>query len=44
MAANDAPAAMVMATGKPAELRDTSENPWVRQFFNRQAEAVEAGK
>jgi phospholipid/cholesterol/gamma-HCH transport system ATP-binding protein len=32
----------IVATGKPAELRDRSENPWVRQFFNRQAEAVEA--
>jgi phospholipid/cholesterol/gamma-HCH transport system ATP-binding protein len=29
----------IVATGKPAELRDRSENPWVRQFFNRQAEA-----
>lgn len=27
----------IIATGKPAELRDQSENPWVRQFFNRQA-------
>ncbi len=28
----------IVATGKPAELRDNSDNPWVRQFFNRQAE------
>jgi phospholipid/cholesterol/gamma-HCH transport system ATP-binding protein len=30
----------VVATGKPAELRDTSTNPWVKQFFNRQAESA----
>jgi len=28
----------IIATGKPAELRDCSDNPWVRQFFNRQAQ------
>jgi phospholipid/cholesterol/gamma-HCH transport system ATP-binding protein len=33
----------IVATGKPAELRDHSENPWVRQFFNREAEAAKAG-
>jgi len=27
----------IVATGKPQELRDHSENPWVRQFFNREA-------
>lgn len=27
----------IVATGSPAELRDKSPNPWVRQFFNRQA-------
>jgi phospholipid/cholesterol/gamma-HCH transport system ATP-binding protein len=27
----------IVATGKPAELRDHSENPWVRQFFLREA-------
>ncbi|MBL7185276.1 MAG: ATP-binding cassette domain-containing protein [Phycisphaerae bacterium] len=26
----------IIATGKPGELRDKSDNPWVRQFFNRQ--------
>ena len=31
----------IIATGKPKELQDKSDNPWVRQFFNRQAE-VEA--
>jgi len=30
----------VVATGKPAELRDTSTDPWVKQFFNRQAESA----
>jgi phospholipid/cholesterol/gamma-HCH transport system ATP-binding protein len=29
----------IVATGKPAELRDHSDNPWVRQFFNREASA-----
>ncbi|MBV8879863.1 MAG: ABC transporter ATP-binding protein [Planctomycetaceae bacterium] len=33
----------IVAMGKPAELRDHSDNPWVRQFFNREAEAVNAG-
>lgn len=28
----------IIATGKPDELRDKSDNPWVRQFFNRQAD------
>ncbi len=30
----------IIATGKPAELRDSSDNPWVRQFFNRQAKRM----
>jgi phospholipid/cholesterol/gamma-HCH transport system ATP-binding protein len=29
----------IVATGKPEKLRDRSDNPWVRQFFNRQPEA-----
>jgi len=32
----DARAKGIVATGKPAALRAESENPWVRQFFNRQ--------
>jgi phospholipid/cholesterol/gamma-HCH transport system ATP-binding protein len=28
----------IIGEGKPQELRDHSPNPWVRQFFNRQAE------
>jgi len=28
----------IIGTGRPDELRDHSPNPWVRQFFNRQAE------
>jgi phospholipid/cholesterol/gamma-HCH transport system ATP-binding protein len=29
----------IVATGSPEELRDKNSNPWVRQFFNRRAEA-----
>jgi len=28
----------IIAEGRPAELRDHSDNPWVRQFFNREAD------
>ena len=28
----------IVAVGDPRTLRDTSEDPWVRQFFNREAE------
>jgi phospholipid/cholesterol/gamma-HCH transport system ATP-binding protein len=31
----------IVATGKPQDLRDKSDNPWVRQFFNREV-ATEA--
>jgi phospholipid/cholesterol/gamma-HCH transport system ATP-binding protein len=27
----------IVASGKPEELRDKSDNPWVRQFFHRRA-------
>ena len=27
----------IVATGKPQELREHSDNPWVRRFFSRQA-------
>ena len=30
----------IIAEGRPQELRDHSDNPWVRQFFNRQVEAA----
>jgi len=30
----------IIAEGLPQELRDHSDNPWVRQFFNRQVEAA----
>ena len=33
----------IVATGHPRELRDHSDNPWVRQFFNREAEAGVGG-
>jgi phospholipid/cholesterol/gamma-HCH transport system ATP-binding protein len=32
----------IAATGTPAELRDRSEIPWVRQFFNRKCGAAAA--
>lgn len=32
----------IVAAGRPEELRDESDNPWVRQFFNREAESEEA--
>ena len=28
----------IIATGSPEELKDKSPDPWVRQFFNRQAQ------
>jgi phospholipid/cholesterol/gamma-HCH transport system ATP-binding protein len=28
----------IIGTGSPEDLRDHSPNPWVRQFFNREAE------
>jgi phospholipid/cholesterol/gamma-HCH transport system ATP-binding protein len=33
----------IIGTGKPEDLRDHSPDPWVRQFFNRQAEVPAAG-
>ena len=33
----------IVATGKPQDLRDHSTNPWVRQFFNREAELDATG-
>ena len=27
----------IVSQGKPHELREHSDNPWVRQFFNREA-------
>ncbi len=33
----------IVATGHPQELRDHSDNPWVRQFFNREAAAGVGG-
>jgi len=29
----------IVAEGRPRELRDHSDNPWVRQFFNREPAA-----
>lgn len=33
----DKPTKSIIAEGKPQDLRDHSENPWVRQFFLREA-------
>jgi phospholipid/cholesterol/gamma-HCH transport system ATP-binding protein len=30
----------ISAIGDPRVLRDTSDDPWVRQFFRREAEAA----
>lgn len=38
----DQRAKTIVARGKPGELRDHSDDPWVRQFFNRQAEVAAA--
>jgi phospholipid/cholesterol/gamma-HCH transport system ATP-binding protein len=32
----------IVAEGDPRRLRDESADPWVRQFFNREAEALPA--
>ena len=32
----------IVAQGDPRELRDESADPWVRQFFNREAEPAAA--
>lgn len=34
----DTAAQGIIAEGRPQELRDHSDNPWVRRFFNREAE------
>ncbi len=33
----------IVARGNPQDLRDHSDNPWVRQFFNRQAQESRNG-
>ncbi len=33
----------IIATGRPQDLRDCSDNPWVRRFFNREVELQTAG-
>ncbi len=32
----------IIATGHPAHLRDSSDNPWVRRFFNREPSPAES--
>ena len=34
----------IVAQGNPHDLRDQSDNPWVRQFFNRQAHENKSGR
>jgi phospholipid/cholesterol/gamma-HCH transport system ATP-binding protein len=38
----DGKAKGIIGEGKPQDLKDHSPNPWVRQFFNREAEVVVA--
>jgi len=33
----------IIATGRPQDLRDCSDNPWVRRFFNREVDIQAAG-
>jgi len=33
----------IIATGRPQDLRDCSDHPWVRQFFNREVDIQAAG-
>ena len=28
----------IVAEGNPYDLRDNSDNPWVKQFFNRESD------
>jgi phospholipid/cholesterol/gamma-HCH transport system ATP-binding protein len=37
----DCQARTVIAEGKPAILRETAEDPWVRRFFNREPDPIE---
>jgi phospholipid/cholesterol/gamma-HCH transport system ATP-binding protein len=37
----DAQTKRIIAEGRPADLRDRSEDPWVRNFFNRKSGSVE---
>ncbi len=32
----------IVATGRPQELRDHSDNPWVRQFFRRELDSAQS--
>jgi phospholipid/cholesterol/gamma-HCH transport system ATP-binding protein len=37
----DAKTKKIIAEGSPAELRDTTEDEWVRNFFNRKSQTIE---
>ncbi len=39
----DSQARTIIAEGRPAELRETSADPWVHRFFNREPDAVASG-
>ncbi len=39
----DAGAKTIIAEGKPEDLREHSSNPWVRRFFNREADPDQPG-
>lgn len=39
----DKRAKRIVATGRPQELRDHSDDPWVRQFFRRESDNGNAG-
>ena len=39
----DARTKKIIAEGDPAELRDTAEDEWIRNFFNRKGRSVEMG-
>ncbi len=38
----DRPSKGIIAEGDPAQLRDSSDNPWVRRFFNRETSPAES--
>jgi phospholipid/cholesterol/gamma-HCH transport system ATP-binding protein len=40
----DGPSKKIIAEGQPRELQEHSPNPWVRQFFNREAELPKAAR
>jgi ABC-type transporter Mla maintaining outer membrane lipid asymmetry ATPase subunit MlaF len=39
----DARTRTIIAQGKPGELRQSASDPWVRRFFNREADPDQPG-